>query len=104
MALDDSANPTTPTKDRQVAGPELRLLDRRAFVGFPSLTAAPGVVISDFALQIPDVTFPFNVSQGALRYQKKKLSFGLLELSLDAEVIRRSVTEVAGQLLELDEV
>ena len=48
-------------------GPELRLLDRRAFVGFPSLQLAPGVSITDFGLQIPDVTFPFNVTGGAPR-------------------------------------
>ena len=80
----------------RVVGPELRLIDRRAFVGFPALTLAPGVVVTDFALQIPDVTFPMNLSGGASKYQKKKLDFGFLELALDAEVIHRALRDMAG--------
>jgi tetratricopeptide (TPR) repeat protein len=87
----------------RVPGPELRLLDRRAFVGFPALSLAPGVEIVDFALSIPDVTFPLNVSGGAAKYQKKKLDFGLLELSISADVIQRAVQAVAGKLPELDD-
>ena len=86
------------------AAPELRLLDRRAFVAFPPLEAAPGVRITDFGLQIPDVTFPFSVSGGALRYQKKTLQFGFLEVTLDAERLRRAVQEVAQGALELEDV
>jgi tetratricopeptide (TPR) repeat protein len=86
------------------AAPELRLLDRRAFVAFPPLEVAPGIRITDFGLQIPDVSFPFNVSAGALRYQKKKLQFGFLEVSLDAERLRRAVQEVASGALELEDV
>ena len=59
----------SPAEDR-VKGPELRLLDRRAYVGFPELKLAPGVVIKDFALQIPDVTFPFNVMVGIPLYHR----------------------------------
>jgi len=86
------------------AAPELRLLDRRAFVAFPPLDVAEGVRITDFGLQIPDVTFPFSVTGGALRYQKKTLQFGFLEVSLDAERLRRAVQEVAGGALELEDV
>jgi len=86
------------------AAPELRLLDRRAFVAFPPLDVAPGVRVTDFGLQIPDVTFPFSVSGGALRYQKKTLQFGFLEVSLDAERLRRAVQEVASGALELEDV
>jgi tetratricopeptide (TPR) repeat protein len=86
------------------AAPELRLLDRRAFVAFPPLDVAPGVRVTDFGLQIPDVTFPFSVSGGALRYQKKTLQFGFLEVSLDAERLRRAVQEVAAGALELEDV
>ncbi|MFO0597953.1 MAG: flagellar hook-length control protein FliK [Myxococcaceae bacterium] len=89
---------------QKVQGPELRLVDRRAFVGFPELKVAPGVVVTDFALQIPDVTFPLNLSGGASKYQKKKLDFGFLEVSLDAEVIQREVKAAAGKLAELDDV
>ncbi len=85
-------------------GPELRLLDRRAFVGFPELGVAPGIQISDFALQIPDVTFPLNVSGGAAKYQKRKLDFGYLELHVDAEVIRRRVDEVGKRLTEIEDL
>ncbi|MGO8968489.1 MAG: flagellar hook-length control protein FliK [Myxococcaceae bacterium] len=84
--------------------PELRLLDRRAFVAFPPLEVAPGVRVTDFGLQIPDVSFPFSVSGGALRYQKKTLHFGFLEVSLDAERLRRAVQEVAAGALELEDV
>src|SRR4051812_5842317 len=59
----------TSAPETRPAGPELRLLDRRAFVGFPPLVVSPGLTIADFALQIPDVTFPFNVTGGPSRYQ-----------------------------------
>ncbi len=93
-----------PTSVARTAGPELRLVDRRAFVGFPELKLAPGVVITDFALQIPDVTFPLNLSGGASKYQKKKLDFGFLEIAIDAEVIQREVRAISEKLPELDEV
>ncbi len=85
-----------------VPGPELRLLDRRAFVGFPALTVVPGLSIPDFALQIPDVTFPFSFSGGASRYQKKKLAFGFLEVQVEAELVARQIAQVAGRIPELD--
>src|SRR5258705_7045410 len=91
-------------KAERAAGPELRLIVRRAFVGFPELKVAPGVVITDFALQIPDVTFPFNVSGGASKYQRKKLDFGFLELSVDAEVVARKVQELSGKLADIDDL
>ncbi len=94
---------TTPHEAR-TPGPELRLIDRRAFVGFPELKIGPGLVVHDFALQIPDVTFPMNISGGAAKYQKKKLDFGFLELSVDAEVIQRAVQKVSGKLADLDEL
>ncbi len=96
--------PDNTKKEARSPGPELRLIDRRAFVGFPELKLAPGVTITDFALQIPDVTFPMNLSGGASKYQKKKLDFGLLELNIDAEVIHRHVAALAGKLGELDEL
>ncbi|MBU8895496.1 flagellar hook-length control protein FliK [Corallococcus sp. M34] len=86
------------------AAPELRLLDRRAFVGFPALEVQPGLRISDFALQIPDVSFPFNVSAGATRYQRKKLLFGFLELSVDADLVGRKVAELAGRLAGIEDL
>ncbi len=88
----------------KVTGPELRLVDRRAFVGFPELKLSPGVVITDFALSIPDVTFPMNLSGGASKYQKKKLDFGFLELSIDAEVLQREVRTMSAKLADLDDV
>ncbi|MDP3237995.1 MAG: flagellar hook-length control protein FliK [Myxococcales bacterium] len=94
----------TTSASARTPGPELRLLDRRAYVGFPALVLAPGVEVVDFALSIPDVTFPLNVSGGAAKYQKKKLDFGLLELSISADVIQRAVQSVAGKLPELDDV
>ncbi|HEY0094293.1 MAG TPA: flagellar hook-length control protein FliK, partial [Archangium sp.] len=97
----DSDSPK-PASEAQAAAPELRLLDRRAFVGFPPLELAPGLSIADFALQIPDVTFPFNVSAGASRYQRKKLLFGFLELHVDAELVSRKVAELAGRVAGLE--
>lgn len=98
------AQDTDKPAEKRVPGPELRLLDRRAFIGFPALDVAPGVRVTDFALQIPDVTFPLNISGGASRYQKKKLDFGLLELTVDAEVIARAVAGLQGQLTELEDL
>ncbi|WP_257458389.1 tetratricopeptide repeat protein [Archangium lipolyticum] len=97
----DSDSPK-PASEAQAAAPELRLLDRRAFVGFPPLELAPGLSIADFALQIPDVTFPFNVSAGASRYQRKKLLFGFLELHVDADLVTRKVAELAGRVAGLE--
>ena len=91
------------TAEKRAPGPELRLVDRRAFIGFPPVQVAPGVAITDFALQIPDVTFPLNISGGASRYQKKKLDFGLLELSVDAEVINRQVTALGVPVVAIQE-
>jgi tetratricopeptide (TPR) repeat protein len=98
----DSSN--KPASDARAVSPELRLLDRRAFVGFPPLPLTPGLTIADFALQIPDVSFPFNVSAGASRYQRKKLLFGFLELTVDAELVARQVSELAGRLTGLEEL
>ena len=55
-----------------------------AYVAASAVSMTHSVRLSDFALQIPDVSFPFNVSGGASKYQKKKLAFGFLELSIDA--------------------
>jgi tetratricopeptide (TPR) repeat protein len=101
MTTEAERSPSTLAKAQ---APELRLLDRRAFVGFAPIIYAPGVVISDFALQIPDVTFPFSVTGGALRYQRRKLDFGSLEVRVDAEVIARELSQVAAQLTQLQDV
>ncbi|MCL2178016.1 MAG: flagellar hook-length control protein FliK [Proteobacteria bacterium] len=75
-------------------GPELRLIDRRAFVGFPSMEFAPGIHILDFALQIPEMSFPLNITGGVARFQKKKLHFGYLTLQIDAQVVLRRLQEL----------
>ncbi|MBM4379224.1 MAG: flagellar hook-length control protein FliK, partial [Deltaproteobacteria bacterium] len=94
----------SPSPERPPGGPELRLLDRRAFVGFPPLDVAPGVVVTDFALQVPDVTFPFNVTGGASRFQRQKLLFGELEVTVSAEVLRRRMADAAGRAGGLSDV
>lgn len=99
-----SSDAPAPTSAARPIGPELRLVDRRAFVGFPALDVARGLRITDFALLIPDVTFPFNVTGGATRYQKKKLDFGYLELTLDADVVAQKLAGVAGRVAELDDL
>src|SRR5215468_9430189 len=105
MASEDSSGGSAPpAAEGRVAGPELRLLVRRAFVGFPPVELRPGVKVVDFGLQIPDVSFPFNVGAGAQRYQRRKLHFGFLEVAIDAELIRRTVQEVAAGALELSDV
>ncbi|HYH97269.1 flagellar hook-length control protein FliK [Hyalangium sp.] len=93
-----------PAPDSGAAAPELRLLDRRAFVGFPPLPLTPGLTIADFALQIPDITFPFNVSAGPSRYQRKKLLFGFLELTVDADLVVRKIGELTGKLAGVEEL
>jgi hypothetical protein len=80
------------------------LLDRRAFVGFPPVELRPGVTVVDFGLQIPDVSFPFEVGSGVQKYQRRKLHFGFLEVAVDAELIRRSVQETTASTLELSDV
>ena len=52
------------------------------------LNRGQGTVV-DFGLQIPDVSFPFDVGSGVQKYQRRKLHFGFLEVSVDAELIRR---------------
>ena len=104
MATDSDSSKPAAAQDARAAAPELRLLDRRAFVGFPALEVLPGLRVSDFALQIPDVSFPFNVSTGATRYQRKKLLFGFLELSVDVDLVTRRVAELAGRLAGIEEL
>src|SRR5687767_6842067 len=77
------------------AGPDLRLVDRRAFVAFPPLEVAPGVVVSELLLEIPDVTFPFNVTGGASRYQSRQLRLGALEAHLEGGLFQRAAAGFA---------
>lgn len=102
--MSHDARSPSPSPERPAGGPELRLQDRRAFVGFPPLEVAPGVVVRDFALQVPDVTFPFNVTGGATRFQRQKLLFGELEVELSGELVRRKLAEAAGRAGGLSEV
>jgi len=106
MAMDreQSTEVATSAPAGADGGPTLRLVDRRAFVGFPALSVAPGLTITDFGLQIPDVTFPFNLSGGPSRYQRKQLHFGFLELKVDAELIARKVAELSAKLPELEDL
>src|SRR6516165_2680193 len=105
MASEDtSGGATPPAPEGRAAGPELRLLDRRAFVGFPPVELRPGINVVDFGLQIPDVSFPFNVGAGPQKYQRRKLHFGFLEVAIDAELIRRSVQETTASALEVSDV
>src|SRR5215472_15855020 len=105
MASEDtSGGSAPPAAEGRAAGPELRLLDRRAFVGFPPVELRPGVNVVDFGLQIPDVSFPFNVGAGVQKYQRRKLHFGFLEVAVDAELIRRSVQETTASALEVSDV
>ena len=105
MASEDtSGGSAPPAPEGRVAGPELRLLDRRAFVGFPPVELRPGITVVDFGLQIPDVSFPFDVGSGVQKYQRRKLQFGFLEVAVDAELIRRSVQETTGPLLDVSDV
>jgi len=101
---DQTTQEATTASSGADGGPMLRLVDRRAFVGFPSLAVAPGLTITDFGLQIPDVTFPFNLSGGPSRYQRKQLHFGFLELKVDSELIARKVAELSSKLPELDDL
>src|SRR4029453_5258222 len=105
MASEDTCGGSAPpAPEGRAAGPELRLLDRRAFVGFPPVELRPGITVVDFGLQIPDVSFPFNVGAGVQRYQRRKLHFGFLEVAIDAELIRRAVQETTASALEVSDV
>jgi len=96
MATETEEQPKAPE-----LGPELRLLDRRAFVGFPPMEFAPGILISDFALQIPEVSFPVNLTGGVARFQTKKLHFGYLTLHIDAQVVLRKLQTLLPRLGEI---
>ncbi|MFN0063874.1 MAG: flagellar hook-length control protein FliK [Myxococcaceae bacterium] len=102
MASETEQNPGNLARAAKTAGPELRLLDRRAFIGFPALELGAGLRIDDFALQIPDVSFPFNLSGGPSRYQRKRLLFGYLEVSLSAERVHRHIADVAERLADFE--
>ncbi len=68
--------------------PQLRLHDRKAYVGFEPTPIAPGIRVSDFGMRVPDINYPFDISGGAAtRYQKKRCTFGYLTLEIDADVI-----------------
>ena len=83
---------------------QLRLLDRRAFVGFPEAQIAPGIFVTDFGLQIPNVEFPFDVTHGAGRYQNQRLDFGFLDLFVDADVFHRHLSKLAERLNEFSDL
>lgn len=82
-------------------GPELRLIDRKAFVGLGAFDIAPGLRIADLALQIPNVSFPFNVTGGAARYQKQRCLFGELELHLSPSRVREAEEQILKSAPEL---
>jgi len=96
MATETEQQPKAPPP-----GPELRLTDRRAFVGFPPLEFAPGILIADFALQIPEASLPLNLTGGVARFQKKKLHFGYLTLHVDAQTVLRKLQELLPRFAEI---
>ena len=105
MASEDkSGGSAPPAPEGRATGPELRLLDRRAFVGFPPVELRPGINVVDFGLQIPDVSFPFNVGAGVQKYQRRKLHFGFLEVAVDAELINKKKKKTTTATLEVSDV
>ena len=95
---DDPRSPpeSAPAEDSRAPGAELRLVDRKAFVGLGAFDVAPGLRIAYLALQIPNVTFPFNVTGGASRYQKQRCLFG----QLDLEIAPARLKEAEEKLLQ----
>src|SRR5262245_5798109 len=75
--------------------PELRLHDRKAYVGFGATPIAAGIRVSDFAMRVPEISYPFDISgSAATRYQKKRCTFGYLTLEVEADVLSRSARSI----------
>lgn len=88
-AKDGSAGEARPPE------PELRLHDRKAYVGFGPTAIAPGIRVEDFAMRVPEVSFPFDISgRSATRYQKRRCGFGYLTLAVDADVIEQAARPI----------
>lgn len=97
----DEARPADKGGVEPEKGPELRLMDRKAFVGLGAFDVAPHVKVSDLSLQIPNVTFPFNVTGGAQRFQKQRCLFGQLDLELAPVLVKDAEKKIGAGAPEL---
>ncbi|MFN7133902.1 MAG: hypothetical protein ACK4N5_17635, partial [Myxococcales bacterium] len=102
--------PPKPEGPKRFPPPELRLHDRKAFVGFGHTPLGDGLSLPDLALIVPDVTFPFDITGGAAtRYQRTRCRFGYLDLRVEGHVLERAThriqqacsAQVASLALEL---
>ncbi len=75
--------------DRMPLGFELRLSEGRAFVSASGRPLGEGVVARHFAMEIPHVRFPFDVSGGAERFRNQRCTLRELEIAVDGELLQR---------------
>jgi tetratricopeptide (TPR) repeat protein len=81
--------------------PELRLHDRKAYVGFQPTPIGEGIRVADFAMRVPEINYPFDISGGAAtRYQRKRCTFGYLTLEIDALVIEGAAKPIQAALAD----
>lgn len=87
--------PPRPEGPKRFPPPELRLHDRKAFVGFGHTPLGEGIALTDLALIVPEVSFPFDITgSAATRYQRTRCRFGYLELRVDNVVVDRAVAQI----------
>jgi tetratricopeptide (TPR) repeat protein len=78
-----------PGEDHLPLGFELRFADGRAFVSAAGRPLGEGMVARQFAMEIPHVRFPFDVTGGAERFRDQRCALRELEVAIDAEQLQR---------------
>jgi tetratricopeptide (TPR) repeat protein len=78
-----------PAEDHLPLGFELRFADGRAFVSAAGRPLGEGMVARQFAMEIPHVRFPFDVTGGAERFRDQRCTLRELEVAIDAEQLQR---------------
>src|SRR2546426_7935218 len=65
-------------------GVELRFEDAKAFVCLANKDLVPGVTIVELKMQVPEVRFPFDISQGAAQFQRRLCDLAHFEVVIEA--------------------
>jgi len=79
-----SAAPSAPSRG---GGFELRLERTRAFVCLGEQELLPGLRLLDFAMEVPEVRFPFDVGQGAAQFRSRLCDLSRLQVSFEPRLL-----------------
>ena len=79
-----SAAPSAPSRG---GGFELRLERTRAFVCLGEQELLPGLRLLDFAMEVPEVRFPFDVGQGAAQFRSRLCDLTRLQVSFEPRLL-----------------